>query len=106
MWGSLRAKRRAQVRDAERCTARIVQASALPVVGHGENDCPKHLILRSWCVNRSDAHASGAFKEQIGAMPRRIAPAGESLRQSMITGADVLGGMLGAIALGFEPLIE
>ena len=79
---------------------------ALLLVRLGQDQRPVHFVFRARRVDRRDAHAGRALEQHVGAVRRRIAPAGERLGQRVIAGADILGRRLGVVARRLQPRHE
>ena len=75
------------VRCGGRALARRLPAAA-GSVGHDER--PIDLVFRTRRSGAGDAHPSHSRVEQIGVMRRRLAPAGNGGRQSIVTARDIL----------------
>jgi len=79
---------------------------AVPLVRLGENERPEHLVFRLRRIDRGDAHLGDVCVEHVGAVRRRIAPAGKGFRQGVIAGADVFH-RHGGVEAGFlDALLE
>src|SRR5271165_7251118 len=81
-------------------------ASPARLGGCCENERPEHLVFGFGGVDRGNAHAGCSIQQHVGAMRRRIPPAGKSLCEGVIAGADVLRCRPGAVAVRLEPLAE
>src|SRR5205823_728848 len=63
---------------------------AATAVGPSEDQCPEHLVLLPRRIGRGDPHVGDAPIEHVGAMRRRIAPAGECVGERVVASTDVL----------------
>src|SRR4029079_391325 len=76
------------------------------VVGLGEDQRPVNLVFRGGRVHSRNAHTGRSRQQHVGTVQTRVPPARKRFRQSVIAGADILGGRPGVIARGLQTLHE
>src|SRR5262245_66680121 len=72
--------------------------SALLVVRGRQDQGPEHAVLAAGRIDRRDAHVGGALEQHVGAVVRRVAPAGKRLGDGVVAGRDVFRRDLGVEA--------
>ena len=80
--------------------------SAATLIGRGEDQRPEYLVFRFRRIDRGDAHAGDACVEHIGAVRRRIAPAGKRLGERVVAGGNILDRHAGVEAGFADALLE
>ncbi len=97
-------------RAAARAGARHLRAKdvrydlAALLVRLGQDQRPEHLVFRLRRIDRGDAHLGHVAVEHVGAVRRRIAPAGKRFRHGVVAGGNVLH-RHGGIEAGFADAI-